>query len=129
MLPSYYQLCNFWSETKATDTATGRILKRHLVEALDDKMWEDIVALHVAVAWLDSTLKSFSFISNNEERNALLKQAEEVIEGHAVVAAHDLYQEAADSREVYEEDQEDDVIEVEEEQYAKRYKHDPLLEF
>ena len=58
-----------------------------------------------------------------------MKQAEEVIEGHAVVAARDLYQEAAGGREVPEEDQEDDVIEVEEEQDAKRYKHDPLLEF
>ena len=30
---------------------------------------------------------------------------------------------------VTEEDHEDDITEVEEEQYAKRYKHDPLLEF
>ena len=90
VLPSYYQLRNFWSETKATDTAAGRILKRCLVKALDDKTWEDIVALHVAATWLDPTLKSFSFIGNNEEQNALLKQAEEVIEGHAVVAAGDL---------------------------------------
>ena len=58
-----------------------------------------------------------------------MKQAEKVIEGHAAVVACDLYQEAADGREVPEEDQEDDVIEVEEEQYAKRYKHYPLLEF
>ena len=34
-LPLYYQLRNFWSETKATGTAAGRILKRHLVKALD----------------------------------------------------------------------------------------------
>ena len=77
-LPLYYQLRNFWSETKATGIAAGRILKRHLVKALDDKMWEDIVALHVAATWLDPTLKSFSFISHNEERNGILKQAEEV---------------------------------------------------
>ena len=77
-LPLYYQLRNFWSETKATGTAAGHILKRHLVKALDDKMWEDIVALHVAETWLDPTLKSFSFISHNEERNGILKQAEEV---------------------------------------------------
>ena len=59
----------------------------------------------------------------------LLEQTEEVIKGHAVVAASDLYQETADDREVTEEDHEDDITEVEEEQYAKRYKHDPLLEF
>ena len=59
----------------------------------------------------------------------LLKLTEEVINGHAVVAAGDLYQETTDDREVTEEDHEDDITEVEEEQYAKRYKHDPLLEF
>ena len=129
VLPSFYQLRNFWSETKATDTATGRILKRNLVMALDDKMWKDILALHVAATWLDPTLKSFSFVSNSEERTALLKQAETVVERHAVVAAGDLYQETG---EITEEDHEDDieeVTEVEEEQHAKRCKHDPLLEF
>ena len=69
------------------------------------------------------------FIGNNEDRDALLKQAEEANEGHAVVAAGELYHETADDREVTEEDHEDDITEVEEEQYAKRYKHDPLLEF
>ena len=125
----YITSCIIFGQVKATGTAAGRILKRHLVKALDDKMWEDIVALHVAATWLDPTLKSFSFNSHNKERNGVLKQAEEVIEGHAVVAACDLYQEAADGREVPEEDQEDDVIEIEEEQCAKRYKHDPLLEY
>ena len=42
VLPSFYHLRNFWSETKATDTAAGHILKRDLVMALDDKMWKDI---------------------------------------------------------------------------------------
>ena len=41
----------------------------------------------------------------------------------------DLHQETADDREVTEEDHKDDITEVEEEQYAKKYKHDPLLEF
>ena len=38
VLPSFYLLCNFWSETKAIYTAAGHILKRNLVKALDDKM-------------------------------------------------------------------------------------------
>ena len=104
VLPSFYQLHNFWSETKATDTGAGRILKRNLVMALDEKMWKDIVALHVAATWLDPTLKSFSFVSNSEEQNALLKQAETIVEGHAVVAAGDLHQETEVT-----EDHEDDI--------------------
>ena len=40
----------------------------------------------------------------------------------------DLYQKTADDQKVTEEDQENDIIEVEEEQNAKRYRHDPLLE-
>ena len=92
VLLSFYQLRNFWSETKATDTAAGRILKRNLVTALDDKMWKDVVALHVTATWLDPTLKLFSFVSNSEEQQALLRQAETVVEGHAVAAASDLYQ-------------------------------------
>ena len=133
VLPSFYQLHNFWSETKATDTAVGHILKRNLVMALDGKMWKDIVALHVTATWLDPTLKSFSFVGNSEERQALLHQAETVIEGHAIAAASDLYQKTEeDDREVTAEDQENDteeVTEVEEEKHAKRCKHDPLLEF
>ena len=63
----YLYITSCVSEKKATGIAAGRILKRHLVKALDDKMWEDIVALHVAATWLDPTLKSLSFISHNEE--------------------------------------------------------------
>ena len=133
VLPSFYQLRNFWSETKATDTAAGRILKRNLVKALDNKMWKDVVALHVTATWLDPTLKSFSFVSNSEKRQALLCQAETVVEGHAVAAASDLYQKKGENnRKVTTEDHEDDieeVTEVEEEQDAKRRKYDPLLEF
>ena len=127
MLPLLH---NFWSETKATDTAAGRILKRNLVKILDDKIWKDIVALHVVETWLDPTLiqKSFSFVSNSEERKAILQQAEKVVEGHAVVAAGDLYT-AEDNREGNAEDYEYDVEEVAEEQHAKRCKHDSLLEF
>ena len=133
VLPSFYQLCNFWSETKATDTAAGRILKRTLVTALDDKMWKDVVVLHVTAIWLDPTLKSFSFVSNSEERQASLRQAETVVEGHAVAAASDLYQKKGeDDIEVTAEDHEDDieeVTEVEEKQHAKRRKYNPLLKF
>jgi len=57
VLPSFYQLRNFWLKTKPTDTAAGRILKRNLVMVLDSKMWKDIVALHVAATWLDPTMK------------------------------------------------------------------------
>ena len=101
--------------------------------SLDDKMWKDVVALHVTATWLDPTLKSFSFVSNSEERQALLCQAETVVEGHAVAAASDLYQKKGENDiEVTAEDHEADieeVTEVEEKQHAKRRKYDPLLEF
>ena len=48
-----------------------------------------IVALHVTATWLDPTLKSFSFVSNSEESQALLHQAETVVEGHVIAAASD----------------------------------------
>ena len=93
-------------------------------------MWKDIVALHIVATWLDPTLKSFSFVSNSEEWKALLQQAEKVFEGHAVVAAGDLYQNTAENdREGTAEDYENNIEEVAEEQHAKRCKHDPLLEF
>ena len=57
--------------------------------ALDGEMWKDIVALHVTATWLDPTLKSFIFVSNSEERQALLHQAETVVEGHAIATASD----------------------------------------
>ena len=60
VLPSFYQLCNFWSETNAKDIAAGCILKRTLVTALNDKLWKDVVALHGTATWRNPTLKSFS---------------------------------------------------------------------
>ena len=86
--------------------------------------------IFVTATW---TLKSFSFVGNSEERQALLHQAETIIEGHAIAAASDLYQNTEeDDRGVTAEDQENDteeVTEVEEEKHARRCKHDPLLEF
>ena len=54
-------------ELPSTDSATGRILKRNLVTALDEKMWMDITALHVAASYLDPSWKSFSFVKDGKE--------------------------------------------------------------
>ena len=60
---------------------------------------------------IDPTLKSFSFVSNSEEQQALLRQAETVVEGHAVAAASDLYQKKGENdREVTAEDHGDDIV-------------------
>ena len=80
VLPACYKLRNSWSEHLTTDSAAGCILKRSLVSALDGKLWVDMNALHVAASYLDSSLKSFSFVKNIRERKNLLEQAVQVRE-------------------------------------------------
>ena len=82
VLPAYYILRNYWSQLSTTDSAAGHILKRKLVAALDDKMWADITAIHVAASYLDPSLKSFSFIKGVKEQKGLLAQAEEGVREH-----------------------------------------------
>ena len=91
----------FWSESKPTDSVTGRILKKKLVKMLDEKMWPDMVALHVAPCWLDPTLKPFSFIKNIPDRTALLKQAQHIVRSNCTAVANELNcEENADVEEI-----------------------------
>ena len=53
VLPAIYRLGDFWSDLSTADTVAGHVLKRNLVTALDSKMWEAIIALHVAASYLD----------------------------------------------------------------------------
>lgn len=69
VLPSFYKLRAFWSAKSTTDSVAGRVLKRHLISCLDEKLWPDISALHVTASWLDPTLKSFSFVKDIGERD------------------------------------------------------------
>ena len=84
VLLAYYELRNCWSELLITDSATGCILKRNLVSALDGKMWVDITALHVAASSLDPSLKSFSFVKDATERKNLLEQAVQAAKENAL---------------------------------------------
>ena len=58
-------------------------MKRNLVSGLDTKMWEDIIALHVAASYLDPSLKGFSFVRDAEERCSLSEQAAVIAEENA----------------------------------------------
>ena len=114
VLPAYYKLRNSWSEHLSTDSATGRILKRNLVSALDGKMWVDINALHVAASYLDPSLKSFSFVKDTRERKNLLEQAVQAIRENA---------ESGDS------DIEDTAESPDNDGASKKAKYDPFAEF
>ena len=124
VLPAYYKLRNSWSEHLSTDSATGRILKRNLVSALDGKMWVDINALHVAASYLDPSLKSFSFVKNTRERKNLLEQAVQAIRENAVSYAGILVtDESGDS------DIEDTAESPDSDGASKKAKYDPFAEF
>ena len=123
-LPAYYKLRNSWSEHLSTDSATGRILKRNLVSALDGKMWVDINALHVAASYLDPSLKSFSFVKDTKEQKNLLEQAVQAIREIAVSYAGILVtDESGDS------DIEDTAEGPNNDGASKKAKYDPFAEF
>lgn len=75
VLPSYYLLRGLWSETKSTDLATVRRLKKELVIAIDAKMWTSIIQLHFAATFLDPTLREFRFCSVAKDRQLFRQQA------------------------------------------------------
>lgn len=75
VLPSYYLLRGMWTETKPTDLAEVRRLKKELVDALDAKMWTSIVQLHFAATFLDPTLREFKFCPVAKDRQLFRQQA------------------------------------------------------
>ena len=81
VLPAY---CSYWTELSTTDNVAGRILKRKVVAALDEKMWVDVTAIHVAASYLDPSLKSFSIVKDAREWKNLLEQAEQAARENAM---------------------------------------------
>ena len=110
------------------DTAAGRILKRNLISALDTKMWDDITALHVAAAYLDPSLKTFSFVRDAKERRSLSEQA---VSMNAMSIAKELVypQKESEDSDVEAMESNEEEVEAELERASKRLKHDPLAEF
>lgn len=78
--PSFFLLRNLWAKGDTQDTTVTINLKKEFVTSLDEKVWTSITSIHLAVTFLDPTLKGFAFVKNAKEKQALLKQAREAIQ-------------------------------------------------
>jgi hypothetical protein len=74
VLPSYYLLHGMWNQTKPTDLAEVRRLKKELINALDGKMWTSIVQLHFAATFLDPSLRELTIQRSFRNKSSSSRQ-------------------------------------------------------
>ena len=106
--------------------------------ALDEKMWMDITALHVAASYLDPSLKSFSFVKDGKELRNLLKQAVQAARENAMHFNGILVSDDSDTSDLEDmtasdledtSDLEDKTERSDNETSTKKAKYDPFAEF
>jgi hypothetical protein len=75
VLPSLYIITNEFCGSSVSDLAVISTLKRHITTGMNSKYWSSVNNLHLIATLLDPTFSSFSFISQQSERSAILGDA------------------------------------------------------